>query len=698
MDSAQIADPENFVDHGDPYYKKIKKLIMYRTCYKNLEEKLLKAESEIFRLKSHQYDEFNKLKQDYELLTQENIKLRQQLSNNSNNELSNKSSLPQSKYEEMYKSIEESVGTNDDSSSDDEENNDFKSMYLDLQNKYTELNEEFTNLSAQFVDITNNLKQSNETNDRLTAQLEQYDNQIADLKRELAEKKREIKILKSFQKDDQINLAEIELIKSKNVELNKTILELAAKAEGEAKLHEGVAKNFNKIIKELKNENLTLQQKVEISERKLQHYIELGDEIKSDNARLSGQLSQLLAEKQQTVFQVVFEKDKKSLKNLYEENSNLNKTVQNLTKEKSKMFNDIRTLILSQFRNINFDMNWDELVEFLVSKLNDLKLISSDRDLLFERFAKTNKETSAIENSFNAYKETLDSQLAHKEQLLQSANQKLEEYALNKPTRDFHMKVSCITTQHYRNLNTRVEKLLNIIDGKGQNEISLHTIIIFSVAINRIKNKTKTEFDPMKILTFVSPPTRYNILDRIDSCIEEVRKNDSLVKETVNEFITQNKHNEKIIKEISSNANAYKDEISNCVRKIAELEKENESMVPKTDYDVVNDRYEREKAKNQQILAFSEKQHLRFKDLKSKYNEVRHKNNELQSHLTKLSSQTNQIQENIPVKTKTKHQKKFFLNEKPQSNIDLRSMTAMSINDFKSDLQSMKKSISSPTK
>ena len=67
------------LDPDDPYYKKIKKLIMFKETYKNLENQLLDTQRELFHLQNQNNEKENVLDKDYNYLMIENEQLRKKI-------------------------------------------------------------------------------------------------------------------------------------------------------------------------------------------------------------------------------------------------------------------------------------------------------------------------------------------------------------------------------------------------------------------------------------------------------------------------------------------------------------------------------------------------------------------------------------------------------------------------------------------
>ncbi|EAY22198.1 hypothetical protein TVAG_093720 [Trichomonas vaginalis G3] len=688
------------IDHNDPYYKKLKKLLMYRTCYKEIEKKLIAAEEENFRLKSKQYDEFTKLKQDYEIVVHENEELRSQLSDKQDNVFGNNSFSPQNKYEEIYKSltnslsIEQEVSTLTDS--EESQMNNIEA-YNQLVNKYNSLHEEFTQLFVQYIDTVNILKISNERNERLMEQLNQYDQQINELNIKLKIEKNNVKVFKQIQNKDVLDSVQLQLIEKQNDNINEELLRLSAKAEGDNYMHQQTLKDLRGQIEDLKAQNLQTQLSLRAAERKIQYYMEENEKIKSDNAKVMGQMDGMLKIQQQNVIEMKFEKGEYH-NNLFNENIKQSEQIKALTAEKQKMFLDLRKLLITLFREVTFEMDWNQLLDFLSKKLNDLRNISSDRDILMQRNNKDKKLALAIENKFNEYKENVELQLKNKDKLLDEANKSLEAYAYKKPIRDFNSAVAGIVSKHFRNLSNKVGELCSIVDGKGANNIRFHALIVFSVAVGRISKKQKFDFAPQQILTYAhNANDDLIIFDRIVNSNLDLVENQKIISEIINKLTDSIRDHESEILQLQHENEMYKQSLKDSKSKNIKLQNSNQSMIPRIDYDILVHQLNDQKSSNEKLANDIEIQYKKFTRLKTKFYELKHINHELRAALKKQISIS--TSNNKPKKKEISYSSvptRQFFKQREESNQDLRSLTSINVTDYKQDLQQMKNTISSP--
>ena len=564
-------EDEFVIDTNDPYYKKIQKLIMYRNSYKSLEKEFILAKNENANLKEELQKRNEQEKNDYNNVVIENQQLRERIKELEKNQINSKNSDALNelkiKYDALSSSIKETV-TDSDLLKENEE----------LKNTNKELDFQICELSKQLMGMDDSNTKLQEENESLNEKLNKLKENKEMMTKQLKEKKQEIKKMKDEDEEQRNRIIALEVKSQENEQLKKELSEAKGKLAAQKQFRKESLKSVNR-------ENQRLQEEIRVEKEKSRHAIEKyelinkeNDKLKVEKAKLIGQLEGIDYVQQVPVISMKFEKENEI--NTYEEEnakvkSKLNETLISM----NSMYKGLRSLLMKSFIEMPFNLNWDGIMKFLEERIEDLKAISSDRDVLSIKLNKANKRIQELTNEITQVKQDSQEMVLNSQKLMDKANEKLEDFALTKPYIAFQTSVMNRTSKFISNLVKASSDLCQTIDGVSLEKGKLRSVVICSIAALRLFKKNKNQFEPQAILTY-SSRTPTNIIQRLNNCLNEVKENEKFALASINDLIYREKYFREACREQENSLETYKLKTDDYIRENRELQTKVASMFP----------------------------------------------------------------------------------------------------------------------
>ena len=539
MSESSSQEPD--IDENDPYYKKIKKLIMFKRTYKNLEKKLMETEKELFALKQKNGEKQFSFENDYNYLLIENEQLRnriQELEQTSNESYQDQKLAEKAiKWKIKYKALSDTVKNSSD--------------IEDLKNQNEELQKQNNELNKQIHEISTNILKMDEFNSKLQHEKEELENRINELQDKnafLNENIGKYKIkLKHYKDNDEENIqnaVSLKMMTQERDDLRKELQIMKSHLSLDKQTQDQKIRDLFRDNQQLRDELTETQRYRDSLQSKFESLTKENAALKLEKAKLNGQLYGIDRVQKIPVVNMEFQSET-MVSTLETENRQLKTKMNTCLTEIHKMYNDLRTLLMNNFVEMPFDLNYDQIIQYLDKKLQDLRSISSDRDILFTRLEKANKQIQELKTGSKVLKEDTVNRVANAQALMDRANEKLEEYGLMRPKMEFQRVLFNKISSFFSLLSIATKKYCCVVDKNYEGINSIRPLLLVSIASVRILQRKKFPFEPQSIVTYASQNkylrNKISIIKRIENCKQMVLENEDYALRALNHFIYENK-------------------------------------------------------------------------------------------------------------------------------------------------------------
>ena len=529
------------IDENDPYYKKIKKLIMFKRTYKNLEKKLMETEKELFSLKQKNGEKEFSFDNDYNYLLIENEQLRnriQELEQNSNESYQDQKLAEKAiKWKIKYKALEDNVKNSPDTEKMEKENE-------ELQKQNNELSEKIEEISANILkmdEFNSNLQHEKEELERKVNDLQDRNNLLSE---SIAKYKVKLKHYRDNDEENIQNAVSLHMMTQERDELRKELQIMKSHLSLDKKTQEDKIKDLMRDNQQLRDELSETQRYRDSLQSKFESVTKENAGLKLERAKLNGQIYGMDRVQKIPVVNMQFQSET-MVSTLETENQQLKSKMSTCLTEIHKMYNDLRSLLMHNFVEMPFDLNYDQIIQYLDQKLQDLRSISSDRDILFSRLEKANKQIQELKSGSKALKEDTVNRVANAQALMDRANEKLEEYGLMRPKIQFQRVLFNKISSYFSLLSIASRKYCCVVDKNYDGIDSIRPLFLALIASVRILQRKKFQFEPQAILTYSSQNknlrNKISIIKRIENCQQMVLENEEYTIQSLNHFISENK-------------------------------------------------------------------------------------------------------------------------------------------------------------